>query len=101
MQALTAAVSPERPFEITGAGRKKYCPKLSFIHHRRNTNRGFLFPSSMKMHCSGKETLHIPQWQQAENVLTLRWHVSNSMAEGADVPVLAPGKLAGRPFKCH
>lgn len=101
MQALTAAVSPERPFEITGAGRKKYCPKLSFIHHRRNTNRGFLHHEDALQWEGNPSHTPMAAGRECAPLLTLRWHVSNSMAEGADVPVLAPGKLAGRPFKCH
>lgn len=82
MQALTAAVSPERPSEITGAGRKIYCPKLGFIHHRRNTNRGL-----MKISPVGRKLFTYPSASsQCAPLLTLRWHVSNGRAEGTDVP---------------
>lgn len=57
-----------RSLELEGKNTAPSC--RSYITGGTQTGASY----TMKMHCSGKETLHIPQWQQAENVpLCLRW----------------------------
>lgn len=86
MQELTAAVSPERPFEITGAGRKGHCPKMGFIHHTKNTNRGLIHHENALQWEENSSNFTMPAARECAPLLTLRWHDSNGMAEGTDVP---------------
>lgn len=79
MQALTAAVSPERPFEITGAGRKRCCPKMA-------AQTGATHHENALQWEENSSHMPVAVARECAPLLTLRWHVSNSMAEGTDVP---------------
>lgn len=42
VQALKAAVSPERPLEINRVGKKKYCLKFRIIYNIKNTSKSII-----------------------------------------------------------
>lgn len=85
MQALTAAVSPERPLEIAGAEGKDAAPSYgSYITGWTQT--GAIHHGNAFQWEENSSHMPMPVARECAPLLTLRWHVSNGMAEGTDVP---------------
>lgn len=80
MQALTATASPERPFEITEVGRKRYCPKYRFMYNiNKNTNKGLVHHETALQLKENSSYIPMQVGRESVFLLTLRWRAFSYM----------------------
>lgn len=78
--ASTDSNSPERPFEITEVGRKRYCPKYRFMYNiTKKTNKGLVHHETALQLKENSSYIPMQVGRESVFLLTLRWRAFSYM----------------------